>query len=288
MQKISIFSVSDKKPIDIIYVELNSIKNAKEDSTVIDYYLIIEDLDNKVEQYFEDLQSPDFNIILLNARDYSKYIDPPAKTYLYYVRCLTPRIFKHLDKILYLDTDIVCAGPGIEELWNTDLTNKYLAAAIDIEQSYRDQAERINVGKDVQNNNYVNSGVMLLNLKKWRDQGYDKIFQQYLLSWPKDLQPILMDQTLINYVFKQGIKVISTKYNNSILSMTQIDTPHYWRYYGTQNLLEKMNDVVLIHLKGPKPYHAVNAWIQYNMPHRKLAQQVYGQLYGQFGKHEEF
>lgn len=290
MTTMNIFSVQDKKLQDILYVLLNSLKQSKEDDTVINYYLIIEDVDQKFIDYFVDLESDTFHVYFKNASDYKSKINPPANSYLYYVRCLAPSIFPTLDKILYLDTDIICANTGIEELWNIDLTDKYLAAAIDIEQSLRDEAERINVGKNTQNNNYFNSGVMLMNLKKWRDEGYDKIIESYLYYWPKTLQCILFDQTLLNYVFKEGVKIISSKWNNSIFAMTKMDEVHYWRYYGTQDILKKLENVVLLHFKGAfKPWiGTLSPWQEWQLPHRPLGKAVYFQLYHELDKPEEF
>lgn len=286
---INVFSVSDKKPLDIIYVMLNSIKQSKEDNTEMNYYLIIEDLDDKVKQYFDDLNSDTFRLYYLNARDYESKINPPKNSYLYYVRCLAPKIFNSFDKILYLDTDIVCVNVGIEELWNTDLTNKYLAAAIDIEEAYRDQKERINVGKNYQNNNYFNTGVMLMNLKKMREDGYDQILQDALLEWPKDLECILFDQTLFNYIFKENVKILNTKWNNSILAMVKNDEVWYWKYYQTQNPLTYLQNVVLVHFKGIKPwYGTLSPWQEWQIPHRPLAKGIYFKLYHELGKAEEF
>lgn len=290
MMNINIFSVTDKKYLDVLYVMFNSIKQSKEDDTEVNYYLIIEDLDDKVKQYFDDLNSDTFRMYYLEAKNYAKYINPPKNSYLYYVRCLAPKIFNSFDKILYLDTDVIAVNTGIEELWNIDLTNKYLAAAIDIEQSLRDEAERINVGKNTQNNNYVNSGVMVMNLSKWREDGYDKLFEQYLLSWPKGLQCILFDQTLINYVFKDGIKILSTKWNNSILAMVKNDEVWYWKYYQTQNPLQKLKDVIFTHFKGYfKPWRPpISPFQQYQLPHFGLAKSIYYQLYKELAKHEQF
>lgn len=280
-----IFSVSDKKRKDTLYVELRSIKESKEDQTVVNYYLIIEDLDDQYEQYFEDLKSPDFNITFLNARDYQQYINPPQKTYLYYVRCLAPRIFPNLDKILYLDTDVVAINVGIEQLWDTKVDTKYVAAVTDIEIQYNDLYQMKNVGKT---DNYFNSGVMLLNLKRMRENDIDTKLEEYLLNWPKELKCVLYDQALLNYVFGNEVKIISSKWNNSILSLVYKDERAYQNYYGTQNLIKKIEDAVLIHMKGPKPWDAVSQWTADQLINRKLLQRIYGQIYKTLAKHEEF
>lgn len=283
--QMDIFSVSDKKRKDVLYVQLNSIKTSKNEKTNINYYLLIDDLDQQYIDYFKDLQSDTFHISFINASSYKSKINPPQKTYLYYLRCLAPSIFPSIDKILYLDTDIVAINVGIEELWNTDISTKYLAGATDIQIQYNTQFQMLNVKKS---NNYFNSGVMLMNLKRMRENDIDKILESYLYYWPKTLKCILYDQTLLNYVIGNEVKIISSKWNNSILSMVSRDEQAYKQYYETDILNKKIKEAVLIHMKGPKPQDAVSQWAEDNLPNRKLLQQIYGHIYNTLAKHESF
>lgn len=280
-----LFLVSDKKPKDTIYVMLNSFKQSKLDETQMNFHLVMQDVDDQLKEYFNDLNDSTFHLHFIEAKDYAQYIHPPVKTYLYYVRCLAPRIFPNLDKILYLDTDTVCINTGIEELWNTDISTKFLGAATDIQIQYNDAFQRLNTKNE---KNYWNSGVMLINLKKWRDQGYDKKIEEYLLNWPKELKCVLFDQTLLNYVFKDDIKKISSKYNSSILAMVKRDEVAYMNYYQTTNLINEMNNAVIVHMKGPKPWQQVHSWQVMLLPHRVLQKEIYFQLYHQLGKPQEF
>ena len=282
---IDIFSVSDKRPKDILYVQVKSIRESKEDSTEINYYLLIDELDQEFMNYFTDLQTNTFHVYFMNASDYKNRINPPERSYLYYLRCLAPFIFPLKDKILYLDTDIAAINVGIEDLWNTDISTKYVAGCIDIQIQYNTPREMVNVHKG---DNYFNSGVLLMNLKRMRQNDIDTKLEQYLLHWPKDVRCILHDQTLLNYVVGNEVKIISSKWNNSILSMVERDQAAYENYYCTQNLTSKIKDAVLIHMKGPKPWNAVSQWTCDQLPYRKLLQQVYGQLYQALAKHEEF
>lgn len=282
---IDIFSVSDKNCIDTVYVLVNSIKQNKDKGTTVNYFLIIEDCDEKYERYFDDLLSEDFYVHFIEARDYENLINPPDKSYLYYLRCLAPKIFKNLDKILYLDTDVVAVSNRLKELWNTDINDVYLAGAIDIEEALRDENERINVGKNVPNNTYFNSGVLLFNLEKIRNDGYDEKLCQYLLKYPEGLQCILQDQTLLNWLFKDNVKIISTDFNNSILSMVVYDTTYYQAFYNTRNLLEKLETACLLHFKGHKVWKPlVDSNQKKYLPNYTFGRIIYLNLYNQFSK----
>jgi lipopolysaccharide biosynthesis glycosyltransferase len=71
---------------------------------------------------------------------------------------LSPKI----DKILYLDSDIIVRR-SLTELWNTDITNRALAAA---STPYEDDARRaLGLAAGIE---CFNSGVMLINLEFWR------------------------------------------------------------------------------------------------------------------------
>lgn len=74
------------------------------------------------------------------------------------LRLLSDRISEIPDKVLYLDTDTVIVG-NIEELYDTDIENYEYAAVRDY------------IGKFFFGFGYINSGVMLLNMKKIRDSG---------------------------------------------------------------------------------------------------------------------
>lgn len=283
---IDIFSVSDKKRIDILYVQLKSIKEAKEDNTVINYYLLIEDVDQDYINYFVDLQSNTFHVYFMNASDYKSNIHLPECSYLCYLRCLAPSIFPLKDKILYLDTDVFAMNTGIEDLWNTDISTKYIAAATDIEVQYNTPNQMLNVGKT---DNYFNSGVLLMNLKRMRQNNIDQKLEKYLLKWPTDkISCLLHDQTLLNYVIGNEVKIVSSKWNNSIMSMAYKDQKAYQFYYETEDLNKQIRKAILVHMKGVKPWDAVSEWTCDQLPNRRLLQQVYGQLYQALAKHQEF
>ncbi len=279
------FSITDKKPKDLVYVMLNSIKSSKEQTTTLNYYLLVDELDDQFQQYFKDLEDDYFHLFFINASIYKDRIKLNQRSYLYFLRCLAPSIFPLLDKVLYLDTDVFAVNSGIEELWNTDISTKYAAGAIDIEIEYNNPYQMVNVHKG---QGYYNAGVLLMNLKRMRQNDVDKKLEQYLTQWPKQLRCILYDQTLRNYVTKGQDKIISTKWNSSILAMLQRDKNAYQNFYCTQDLTTYIQKAVLIHLKGPKPWQPLSPFTQAQIVFRKEAQSIFGQIYKQFAKHEEF
>jgi lipopolysaccharide biosynthesis glycosyltransferase len=116
----------------------------------------------------------------------------------------TPYIFLRLfadkidvlpDKILYLDVDIVCYK-DIAELYNIDIEEYHFAAALDY------------YGKFFINKNYLNSGVLLLNLKKIREENlFEKCRKMCMTK-----RMLLPDQSALNKICKKKL-ILPNKYN---------------------------------------------------------------------------
>lgn len=114
-----------------------------------------------------------------------------------------PNIFSNLDKILYLDSDVIIRG-DLSDLYNIDLKQNYVAAVRDILGEQQGHAVKM------QHRYYFNSGIMLLNLKQMRDDDIpDKLIEQ------KRNEPwhTFMDQDTLNYVFAEHVVYMPLKYN---------------------------------------------------------------------------
>lgn len=111
-----------------------------------------------------------------------------------------------MERILYLDADMICTG-DIEELYNLDFDDKIWVAAPDNGIQEKD-LNRLGLPLDYK---YINSGMLLINLKKLR-ANYTERFIVEKIRENKDIL-IYPDQDFVNKIFKDEIKVVSTKYN---------------------------------------------------------------------------
>ncbi len=119
-----------------------------------------------------------------------------------------PNILPLEDKILYLDGDIL-VRKDLKELFNINIENFYVAAAHDTGKIYYKRP----IIKKIPS--YFNSGVMLLNLKRLRE---NKI-PESLIETKKRQKTNLMDQDVFNIVLQSGVKHIDIKYNFLILNL---------------------------------------------------------------------
>lgn len=145
----------------------------------------------------------DPRIEFINVEKYCKFLEngnPHEKYYLSYMtftRLWIADILKE-DKILWLDVDTVIDGP-LDELWNTDLTNKIVAGSIDGQIFH----------KDISNTLYINAGVLLMNLKMWRQYGLTDKSKKLLAS--KKFK--YGDQDIINIICSHFIVYLDSKWN---------------------------------------------------------------------------
>lgn len=107
------------------------------------------------------------------------------------------------DRMLYIDADTIITG-SIGELESIEM-NKTIAAVIDLmPQEYK---EIIGLGDSC----YYNCGVLLFNLKSWKEGAYQEKLANHLNNIYHDY--LYADQDLINIVLKGQIMTLPLKYN---------------------------------------------------------------------------
>ena len=110
-----------------------------------------------------------------------------------YYRCLLSRILPvNIDKILYIDCDIVVLN-DISEFWNTDITQYAIGCIEDIGSDEEEYYSRLQYDKKY---SYFNAGVLLINLKYWREHKIDEMCEQYFLAHSDRIR--FNDQDLLN------------------------------------------------------------------------------------------
>lgn len=112
-----------------------------------------------------------------------------------FLRLLSDKIDILPDKILYLDTDIVCYK-DISELYNIDMSNYEIAAARDF------------IGRKWINRNYLNSGVVLMNLNNIRKTNSFEACRKMCMT----RRMVLPDQTALNKCCKTKL-ILEDKFN---------------------------------------------------------------------------
>ncbi len=118
-----------------------------------------------------------------------------------YYRLLIPELLD-CDKVIYLDCDTI-VNSSLSELFEKEFNNNLVLGVIDV--TSEKHQKRLNIGK------YINSGVLLLNLKQMKKENT----LNTILNWiNQNLQKIeLHDQDIINASINDRIEYIEEKFN---------------------------------------------------------------------------
>lgn len=173
---------------------------------------------------------------------------PPTGNYSIacYLRLLSPSLLPDLDKVLYLDCDLVVNG-SINELWNLDISNYSMAALQDATLSYEIVKDYIKY--DYYKEGYINSGVLLINLKYWRENN----IQEKLVNFLNTHIVRLPDQDALNIILHGTIKFLHPKWNCHVgyFAFPPLVINEQKKY-----IKELWNKAVIIHFTGPaKPWY---------------------------------
>ena len=166
----------------------------------------------------------------------------------YYRLFLSDILPATVEKVLYLDGDIIVRH-SLLLLWNTDLTNHAIGVAIDSNEGKIEKYYRLRYSYK---KGYFNSGVLLINLKYWRDNHIIKEFVEYLNKNPERI--IHEDQDVMNVVLKDKKLSIPVKYNFQSGFLKKEPGWDYWGYKTEVNA--GMKDPVIVHFsQGWKPWY---------------------------------
>lgn len=177
----------------------------------------LESFKARIEQDFYCVKIKTYEVDASKFSHYKGWGNFNSKS-IYYRFLIPDLIDPNVEKVLYLDCDVICKG-SLKPLFEMDFKDKAIIAIPDptceswwtrklvIEHKYK-----ILPGIKYQyhsNEAYVNSGVIMMDLQKWRAKNYsDKIYNllaKYHTSFP--------DQDAINAVLKDDILLVDNKWN---------------------------------------------------------------------------
>ena len=164
----------------------------------------------------------------------------------YYRLFLTELLPNTIDKILYLDGDII-VRKSLLTLWNIDISQVALAAVPDICMEELDYCDRLDYPPHL---GYFNAGVLLINLRYWRDHHVSNLFTEYLLSHYDMI--VYHDQDVLNYIFRNQKMLLPVEYN---LLQNIFCINNYSKYKEIDK--KASEDPSIIHYSGMfKPWNA--------------------------------
>lgn len=183
-----------------------------------------------------------------------------------YYRLAMPRLLSNINKVLYLDCDVI-VNKSLKELWNVDISGHACAGVRDrINDSIR-LYNRLNYPIS---DGYINAGVLLINLERWRQ---DNIFEKSINIAKTESDKLKNhDQDLINKIYHGQIKMLPIKYNLLEYYLYTEDWLYLDRKYYPE-IIEACKNPVIVHFCMPqKPWHieCINPYKELYYKYKKL------------------
>ena len=123
---------------------------------------------------------------------------------------------------------------SLQDLWATDISDYFIAGVPDYNVIFRGRLKE-RFGDDFKVEEYVNSGVLLINNKKWREENLFEKLLDYSVKNASLLQ--YPDQDAINFICREHKKMLPDYYNvrsyfYTIRVLTKLYKPRKKQLYG--------------------------------------------------------
>jgi lipopolysaccharide biosynthesis glycosyltransferase len=252
-QPINILCCTDEKYAPFYGIMLTSLfDNNKEE--FFEIFVLTAGLKEETTQDLQTLVDANHSKLTVIIIDESRLKNCPIRegdhvTLATYYRLLTPVLLPDVERIIYLDGDIII-NKSLKPLWNTNLEDKALAAIIDEDYNGEERHKRLYIPQQIP---YFNAGVLLINLKYWREHDVISRCMKCIENMADKL--LFHDQDTLNVVLHNEIKLLPLTYN---FQRGFIDYAFYNNYDSKYQ--EEINGVkykpTVIHYTGySKPWH---------------------------------
>ena len=218
---------------------------------IFNIYLIHSGISSeKLDRLKNDLAKFSYEIFPIRAKDdlfSSARVTDRYPKEMYYRLLAGELLPQNLDRIIYLDPDILVINP-LKVLWEMDISDYLFAAASHTGKT--DMANNVNKIRLGTDTDYYNSGFLLINLKKAREDIDPEEIFAYVDRNYKNL--LLPDQDILNAMY--GDKIMPLKD-----SIYNYDARNYSSYLlrskGEEDLEWVMENTVVLHFCGrDKPW----------------------------------
>ena len=254
---INICFVVDSQYVMPLCVTITSIMYNKSYDTKYKIYIIANNISNYEIKKINELATESIKIYIIDGTKIcKKYVNVAIRNHVSTSALLKfniADILSDIDKVLYLDSDIVVLK-DLTEFYNSYISEVYACVIEDCLELIRKYLPRNGFIKEYNIDPYFNSGVMLLNLKKLRE---DNIGTKLVESKLKNSKWPYMDQSQFNYLFK-GKCNFKNKTFNFLNALFEYPSEQYLHLIKKDDgnkysdIYELIKDIVILHMAGNK------------------------------------
>lgn len=245
---VDVVLITDANYMDFTRVAINSAKQTKCPNSLYNFYVMTLDVYDSDVTALKAMENDKVKVTVLPQKEIDLFYirgTHVSKTSLlkYYIAQALP----DLDKVLYLDSDVLVLH-DLNELYQTNIEGKYLAAVKDPSWFFENtHVLELNLEK---RGFYFNAGVMLMNLKKIRE---DNLLAK-LEDYTNNNFRTYMDQDAFNVVVGDDVAVLPFKDNTMNFFFEHVDLPTMTKYYGEnwQSLEDVFAPATVLHFASSK------------------------------------
>jgi len=167
----------------------------------------------KVKNFFKKYNNVELKIISINKDLYKKYKIKNHLTDATYYRIDVPNLLPDIDRILYLDCDLIVVG-DVSTIFNIDMNGKTIAACQDHDVNVHNMYNK--VFKKKSKLGYFNAGVILMDLISMRNKDISSKIK-VLIEKRDDIEKLPgCDQKYLNYYFFDNWVKINPQWNSQV------------------------------------------------------------------------
>lgn len=213
-EKINLVFACDSNYAQHATVAMMSILKNTADPTRIVFYLLDDQIDAavkaKIQESIEQAHAA-IHFCEVDASRFAAFFVSGQLSRAAYFRLEMGRLLPDpVEKVIYLDCDLLVLD-DIAELWDYDMSNHPLAAVMDLgimasSKDWRGKQEQLGFSSD---DIYFNSGVLMVDLKSWREHDYGRQAEQ-LASQNKYRHH---DQDALNKLFHRNWQPVPLRWN---------------------------------------------------------------------------
>ena len=203
--KINICLACDDNYSKYAGVVIASVLNNVQHNDVLSFYIldggISEENKTKILS-LKEIKNCYINFVSVDNKLFADYIKIQTHSYISlpaYYRLKIASLLPDIDRIIYFDCDIV-VNSSLAELFTVDMGGCPIAGVKDIDKK-----------KLKKNPSYVNSGMLVMDIKRIREENLEQAFLNYTKENFENIT--LGDQEIINEVLKNRIKVLNDEWN---------------------------------------------------------------------------
>lgn len=236
--KIEIAVSLDRSYLQHLYVLLQSITLCKSSEDIYNIHVLHANLQKSDQCELENFYEGTFKFYFYEVHKIENLYTNAHISIETYYRVLLPNILnENIRKILYLDCDML-VKQNLSELWEKEIDGYAIAAVFDHKAQFR--KEELNIPSQY---NYFNAGVLIMNLKYWREKHLTPEILDYIRT--QNNQLMYWDQDALNKFLYNKVLWLEEKWN--IQTAT----------FSFDNISSKvLENPAIVHFTGAsKPWH---------------------------------